>query len=312
MYFCASSRLSPVPFAKPKLLMPYTIPKLMAFRCVSPLRRHLFGLKAEHFRGRPAVDVFPAPERLDERLVAGDVSQHPQLDLRVVGFQDDPTGLGGNKRLADAAALLRPHRDVLQVGVGAAEPSRGRHGLVEVRVHFARFGVHQRRQGVNVRVFQLGQLPVLEKLGRQRMVFGQRLQHFLIGGRPRLGALDDGKLQLVEQDGAQLLGRVDVERLAGQGVNFLGQPLDLGVQLGGKGAQVVDVDADAGHLHLQQHIHQRQLDALVQLPQLVAPQPLRQHRRQLPYGTAPRRPAPRPPSPGAARRAMRPAGLALR
>jgi len=38
------------------------------------------------------------------------------------------------------------------------------------------------RQGVEVRVLQLRQLPVFQHLGRQRVLLGQLLEHFLVGG----------------------------------------------------------------------------------------------------------------------------------
>ena len=42
-------------------------------------------VRPEYLQRRPIVDVFAVPEGLDQRLVAGQVRQHPQLDLRVVG-----------------------------------------------------------------------------------------------------------------------------------------------------------------------------------------------------------------------------------
>ena len=51
------------------------------------LARHLLRRHAEDAAGGGGVQVLAAAEDLDQRLVAGDVRQHAQLDLRVVRRQ---------------------------------------------------------------------------------------------------------------------------------------------------------------------------------------------------------------------------------
>ena len=63
-----------------------------------------------------AMDVLAALERGDELGLAGDVRQHPQLHLRVVGAHQTLPGVG-MERAADPLSPLRSHRDVLQVRV---------------------------------------------------------------------------------------------------------------------------------------------------------------------------------------------------
>ena len=75
----------------------------------------------------------PRAERLDQRLVARQVGEHAQLDLRVVRRDQDVTRFG-DERAPDLAAELGADRDVLQVGIAAAQPSRGGDRLIEAGV----------------------------------------------------------------------------------------------------------------------------------------------------------------------------------
>ena len=176
---------------------------------------------AEHLAGDERVDVFVALERRAHRRVFRIVGQDAQLDLRVVGRQQLPTGRPGDEGRANFAAFLGANRNVLQVRVAGAEPAGGGHDLIERRVHAARFRVNHRRQRVDVRVLELRVLAILDDLRRQRVRLGQLLQHVGIGARPGLGFLDDRQAELLEQHLRELLGRADVERMAGQLFDFL-------------------------------------------------------------------------------------------
>ncbi len=94
------------------------------------------------------------------------VREHPQLDLRVVGGEDDVPRRrdeGG----ADGPAELRADGDVLQVRVVRRQPAGGGDGLVEARVDAAGLGVHVARQRVDVRALELVELAVLQdRLGQ--------------------------------------------------------------------------------------------------------------------------------------------------
>jgi hypothetical protein len=70
------------------------------------------------------VDVLAATEDVAQHLVAGDVGQHAQFDLRVV---DDSSTLPaiGHEAGADLAPGLRAHRDVLQVRIDRRQPAGG-------------------------------------------------------------------------------------------------------------------------------------------------------------------------------------------
>ena len=126
---------------------------------------------------------------------------------------------------ADAPALGVADRYVLQVGLVAGQPPRDRHRLREVGVHPSGAWVHHARQLVGVGGLELGQGAVVENEARERIVEGQLLEDVFVGGR--LSArrlLQHRQLVLLEQHLLDLLGRVEIEGLAG---NLLGALLDV-------------------------------------------------------------------------------------
>ncbi len=80
--------------------------------------------------GDGGVDVLPFEEGLDERGVARQMGEDAELDLGVVGGDEDMAGVG-DEGLADVAADLGADGDVLEVGVAGAEAPGGGDGLVE-------------------------------------------------------------------------------------------------------------------------------------------------------------------------------------
>ena len=95
------------------------------------------------------MDVFAAAEGVDQGRVLREVGEDAQLDLAVVGGQQQVAGLG-HEGLADAPALGGADGDVLQVRVGGRDAPGGRHRLVEGGVDAAGLGVHQDGQRVHV------------------------------------------------------------------------------------------------------------------------------------------------------------------
>ena len=139
-----------------------------------------------------------------------------QLDLRIVGRDQDRTR-GRNEGFADAPALKATHRDVLQIGVGAGEPSGDRHRLVITGVHATGARIHHARQFVGVGGFEFGQAAVFEQHFRQRIIEREFLQHIFIGrGRTAGGFFLHRKTELIKQNILDLLRRIEVEGLPGE------------------------------------------------------------------------------------------------
>ncbi len=132
---------------------------------------------AEHLACGAIVDVLAVAEGLDERRLFGEVREHAQLDLRVVGRDQHVAGFG-DEGAPDLAADVGPDRDVLQVGIAAAQPPGRRDRLVEAGVHAAGVGVHERGQRVDVGALELLQAaPFEDELG-QLVRERQLLEHF--------------------------------------------------------------------------------------------------------------------------------------
>ena len=89
-------------------------------------------------------------------------------------------------------------------------------------------GWTKRRQRVDVRALELGELPVREDLARQLVRERELLEHGLVGREAGLGLLGRRQRELLEEDHLQLLGRADVELLARERVDAL---LGRGVEL---------------------------------------------------------------------------------
>ena len=208
--------------------------------------------------GGLGVHVLAALEDLAQHVLAGDVGEHAQLDLRVVDAQQHVAGLG-DEAGADLAAGLGADRDVLQVRVDRREPARGGVDLQERRVD-APVGGDVGGQRVEVGLHELGELAEALDLGDDLVLGADRLQHARVGGEAGLAAALAREAELDEQHLGELLRRADHELLARE------LP-DLALELGGVGAdagggllQAARVELDAGLLGLAQHADQRQLD----------------------------------------------------
>ena len=193
------------------------------------------------------------------------MSHQAQLDLRVVGHEEHAPS-AGDRAAADRLAPGCADRDVLEVGLAQGEPPGGGARLVEAGVDPSRLPLHPGREHVDVRVLQLLQLTVVENQLGHLVTHGcELLQHIGVGRRPGLGLLEDLQLLLFEQDGGELAGRVEVERLAGHLPDPELEPRQVLGQLARELAEERRVDGDPVPFHLGDHRHERHLDRLEQL-----------------------------------------------
>src|SRR5579875_2599312 len=116
------------------------------------------------------MDIFPAGEGVEQNRVAREVSQNPQLDLRVVGRKQNPSGIS-NKGAPDPASFLAARRNILKVGIGGAEAAGGGQRLVKRSMQPPI--LDQRRQTVDIGRFELGQSAIFQQLTRQFMELGK-------------------------------------------------------------------------------------------------------------------------------------------
>ena len=219
------------------------------------------------------MQVLVGEEAVAQHRVARDVREHAQLDLAVVGAEQLPPG-SRDECLANLRAQRSTDGDILKIRVDRGEAPGRRDGLIEGGVQPP---ILPQRGGkrIEIRRFELHQLPVLEDLRRQGMLLRQLLQHFLVGRRACLPPLEDRQLQLLVEDLRQLLVRGGQELLAGHGGDLVQQLIDLHPEVTVQCLEPRDVQRDAGQLHSREHFLERQLQLGVELPQLrIAPQVL--------------------------------------
>ena len=230
------------------------------------------------------MDVLAGCEGGQQGRLVGQVRQHPQLDLRVVGGHQQVPGLG-HERLAHGTAEPAAHRDVLQVGIGRGEPPGGSHRLVEAGVDAA-VGGHLPRQGVHVGRLELGLLAVLQDEGGQaEAARRQLLEDVRVGGR-RLGlggAAHHRQPAAGEEHLGQLLRRVDVEGTARFRVDVALEAGQGGLQASGEVREHRRLQPDARALHRLEHRHQGHLDVREDLLEALPAQRGVQQRTELPH-----------------------------
>ena len=227
-------------------------------------RVHALDRHAEHFGRRHRMDVLPLGESLFQLRNVRHMGHDAQLDLAVVGA-DELRAFRSDEGGADLAALLRAHRNVLQVGLGGGEPARGGRRQRVGRVDALRLRIDEVRQSVRIGGAELRELaPVEHAAGEFDALRCQVFERVRIGAPcSGLGLPAAGQAHAAEEDVAQLLGRADVEALPRELV-------DLHLDSGGSGgefvrqaAQDLRIDQDAFHLHRRQDADERALERFV-------------------------------------------------
>ena len=163
-------------------------------------------VRTEHAFGRAIVDVDAIAKCVDQRAVAGQMREDAELDLRIVGGNQHVVRLG-DKRAPDLAAKRRPNRNVLQVGIAAAQTAGRSDRLVKRGVHAAGHRINEFRQRVDVGAFQLLNASPLQ---HEFWDFVGERQFFQHADRRRhdaclTGALARLQIQSLEQHFRQLL-----------------------------------------------------------------------------------------------------------
>ena len=224
---------------------------------------------AEHLGGGGGVDVAVFGKGGQQAGVVGQVRHDAQFDLRIIGRHQHMPGRR-DEGLADAAALGGACGNVLQVGLGTREPAGDRRGLRITGVHATGARVDHLRQLVGVGRFQLGHAPVVEDGARDGVVERELLQGFLVGGgRAARRLLDDRQTFLCEENVANLLGRAQVEGLAGFLIGALFQLQHLLAQFAALHGKQLAVELDAVAFHAEEDVGDRQLNLPIHEIELV-------------------------------------------
>ena len=175
------------------------------------------------------VDILAFPEGTDHILITAQMGHQTQLDLGIVGREKQMFPVSGYESFPDLPAPLFPYRDILQVGIGRAEPARHGNGLIEFRMDTSGPGIYQPRQRLHIRGQQLADGTELQHLADNGVRMLQLHQYLFTRGvlfcLGLFGFVRD--LQMLEQDLSQLFRRRNIERLPGQGIDLLFQLLQL-------------------------------------------------------------------------------------
>ena len=150
------------------------------------------------------MDVLVVRERFAQTRIPGDVGEHTQLDLRIVGHKQDVIREAGDEREPDLPAELAPDRDVLEVRRFRRDAARRHRGLLERRVHAAGLRVDEPRQRIEIRRLELGELAVLEERFDDVVLAAQALERRGVGRESGLRPPRRLESELVVQDRAQL------------------------------------------------------------------------------------------------------------
>ena len=129
---------------------------------------------AKDLRCGQSVDVVATAVGLDQKRVFGEVGEQAQFNLRVVGCQQHVPGFG-DEGSTNLAAEFCTNGNVLQIWIGRREPSGSGSSLPESGMQSPRGRAEQRGLSVDVRRFELGQLPVFEHQLGDLVILGQRL-----------------------------------------------------------------------------------------------------------------------------------------
>ena len=190
----------------------------------------------------------------------------------------------------NALRISRPSADadgdVLEVRRLARDAAGGGVGLLERRVDTT-VGTDQRRERVGVGAAQLLHLAIAQQVFDDRVLVGHLLERVGVGGRAGLRLLHRDEAELLEENRAELRRGVDVELLPRVRVDPMDEHLALLREVGRQGVEELAVDADAGRLHLRQHPHERELEALVEIGELASLDGRRERARETQHHRGP-------------------------
>src|SRR5690606_35021484 len=110
--------------------LPIYNPKVNRFSVSTLIRSHLFQRYSIYTCCGGAVDVMSRFECIQHVFVLTERGHQAEFNLRVIGRYKDIPLLSWNKSLPDLPPPFRANRNVLQVWVGRAQPSRGCDRLV--------------------------------------------------------------------------------------------------------------------------------------------------------------------------------------
>ena len=224
-------------------------------------RRHLISGHAKDLTGCGGVDIHSVTERTLHGLVVRDMGQYTQLNLAVVRVHQHISG-SRYEHFPDLRPKVRADGDILQVGIRRRKPPCSRHQILERCVNAA-VRADNLHKAVGIGALEFGQHPVVHDGGDNGVLILQLFQHIGIGGIAGLRLFPGGQAQFFKEQGAQLLGRLNIKGAIGIAVNQSLAVRDALLQHFAELGQLIPVNGNTPALHSIKHRAQGQLDFLV-------------------------------------------------
>ena len=112
--------------------------------------------------------------------------QQTKLNLRIVCRNKAIIPFAWLKQRPDRLTLLRAHRDILKIRVGAGKPARRRNRLIKARMDTAGIRMNQLTDPIKIRGFQLRPHSIGQDSFNNWMLIAQGLQNLSISRIARL------------------------------------------------------------------------------------------------------------------------------
>ena len=195
-----------------------------------------------------------------QRFIAGEVGQHAQLYLAVICIQQHAAPRG-YEILAEPAAQLSAHRNVLQIGLVGRDAACARLCLVEGGMN-ASVRAYYLQKPLHIGGVQFLISAVQQDMVDDRAVLPQALQRFGVGRITAFCLFARGQAKVLKQGLPKLFWTVHVELVA-YGAIYGGQLcVQRGAQLFAEGLDAGPVHQNAAVFHIRQHPGQRQFDVV--------------------------------------------------
>ena len=213
------------------------------------------------------VDILTTVEGSEQVLILRQRRYDTELYLRIVGGEDEVVAVGRHESAPYLAPQVGADGYVLQVGVRRRETPRGGDSLVVDSVQPVIDGTDELGQRVQIGGDELGEGAIVEyerydgvrRSKRAEGLFGSGV---LLGGRQRRLV---GDAELLIKQLAELARRVDIQRMTCELGNLALDVVTLRRELCGIVVEGLGVDANAGRLHIDEHVDERQLNVGIEL-----------------------------------------------
>ena len=148
-------------------------------RVPTKLRRHLLERYMEDLRGRHGMNIARILIRCDQLRITRERCKDTELDLRIVGVDEDAAWLR-HENGAEASTKLRTHRDVLQVRIRRRDTARRRHHLIKLPMDAA-IRLNKVQKPLRIGRVQLRKRTVVQDIRHDLVVLGELLKHIRRG-----------------------------------------------------------------------------------------------------------------------------------